>query len=256
MNLTAANAPTSSGQNGGAISIKSGAGDGVGKRGNVTISDYNYLNGFIVGDEGGDFNTNLPTVWGGSTNGASFNTSVLTANRTYTFPDKTGTLATTSDANVVGPGSSTDKAIVRFSGTTGKVIQDYSSNAPTISDAGNMTVPAGIKTAFVQGTGAATTYPNSTTATNALIAMGNDGASSWVERFRVTAAGSAGVNATPSISDGQGLHVGGKIVRIDTSKTPATSGATGNAGEICWDSNYVYVCTATNTWKRAALSTW
>lgn len=25
---------------------------------------------------------------------------------------------------------------------------------------------------------------------------------------------------------------------------------------ICWDSNYIYVCTETNTWKRASLSSW
>jgi len=29
--------------------------------------------------------------------------------------------------------------------------------------------------------------------------------------------------------------------------------ATGNAGQICWDANYIYVCVATNTWKRAAV---
>jgi hypothetical protein len=29
----------------------------------------------------------------------------------------------------------------------------------------------------------------------------------------------------------------------------------GSAGEICWDASYIYVCTAANTWKRAALST-
>ena len=38
--------------------------------------------------------------------------------------------------------------------------------------------------------------------------------------------------------------------------TPASASATGTAGEIAWDANYLYVCTATNTWKRAALSTW
>ncbi len=42
-------------------------------------------------------------------------------------------------------------------------------------------------------------------------------------------------------------------LRIATSKSPA-SGATGVAGEIAWDASYVYVCTATNTWKRAALT--
>lgn len=48
----------------------------------------------------------------------------------------------------------------------------------------------------------------------------------------------------------------GDTIRLRTSKTPASATATGNAGDICWDSSYVYICTATNTWKRAALSTW
>jgi len=29
---------------------------------------------------------------------------------------------------------------------------------------------------------------------------------------------------------------------------------TGTAGQICWDANYIYVCTATNTWKRVGLT--
>jgi hypothetical protein len=37
---------------------------------------------------------------------------------------------------------------------------------------------------------------------------------------------------------------------------PATSGATGTAGDIRYDADYLYVCTATNTWKRAAIATW
>lgn len=37
---------------------------------------------------------------------------------------------------------------------------------------------------------------------------------------------------------------------------PASASATGVAGTICADANYIYICTATNTWKRAALSTW
>jgi hypothetical protein len=70
-------------------------------------------------------------------------------------------------------------------------------------------------------------------------------------------AGNVGIGtASISISDGIGLHLGGKILRIGTSKTPTSARATGYAGEICWDSSYIYVCTATNTWKRAALATW
>lgn len=50
------------------------------------------------------------------------------------------------------------------------------------------------------------------------------------------------------------LDVNGSF-RIAAS-TPSSSSATGAAGQIAWDANYVYVCTSTNTWKRAALSTW
>ena len=37
---------------------------------------------------------------------------------------------------------------------------------------------------------------------------------------------------------------------------PASAGATGTAGTIIWDADYIYICTATNTWKRAAIATW
>jgi hypothetical protein len=40
------------------------------------------------------------------------------------------------------------------------------------------------------------------------------------------------------------------------SVTPATSGAACTAGRIAWDANYIYVCTATNTWKRVSIATW
>lgn len=43
---------------------------------------------------------------------------------------------------------------------------------------------------------------------------------------------------------------------IHATKTPANASATGTAGEIAWDSSYIYVCTATNTWKRIAIATW
>lgn len=41
-----------------------------------------------------------------------------------------------------------------------------------------------------------------------------------------------------------------------TNATPASATATGVKGQIVWDTNYIYVCVATNTWKRAAISTW
>ncbi len=44
--------------------------------------------------------------------------------------------------DVVGPASAVDNAIVRFDGTTGKLVQDYTSNAPVCTDAGACTFVA------------------------------------------------------------------------------------------------------------------
>lgn len=43
---------------------------------------------------------------------------------------------------------------------------------------------------------------------------------------------------------------------VDTSSVPSTATSSGMAGDIKADSNYLYICTATNTWKRVALSSW
>ena len=43
---------------------------------------------------------------------------------------------------------------------------------------------------------------------------------------------------------------------VSTTSTPASATASGTTGTIAWDSSYIYVCTATNTWKRTAISTW
>jgi len=52
------------------------------------------------------------------------------------------------------------------------------------------------------------------------------------------------------------FDVNSDLIRLRTSKTPATAGATGNAGDIGWDADFIYVCIATNTWKRATLASW
>jgi len=37
---------------------------------------------------------------------------------------------------------------------------------------------------------------------------------------------------------------------------PASATSSGTAGDIRYDASYLYVCVATNTWKRSALATW
>ena len=52
------------------------------------------------------------------------------------------------------------------------------------------------------------------------------------------------------------LDINSDIIRLRIAKTPASAGAAGNAGDICWDADFVYVCVATNTWKKVAIATW
>ena len=44
--------------------------------------------------------------------------------------------------------------------------------------------------------------------------------------------------------------------RITPSTRPTTPTSSGNTGEITWDSTWIYVCVAPNTWVRAGLYSW
>ena len=43
---------------------------------------------------------------------------------------------------------------------------------------------------------------------------------------------------------------------LSNTAAPATSTSTGRRGELRYDSNYLYVCVANNTWTRTAITTW
>ncbi len=58
--------------------------------------------------------------------------------------------------------------------------------------------------------------------------------------------------ATPAVK----LDVNSDVLRLRTAKTPASAAAAGNQGDIAWDATYIYVCIATNTWRRVAHATW
>jgi hypothetical protein len=61
---------------------------------------------------------------------------------------------------------------------------------------------------------------------------------------------------TPNTSISGTLTVDSDYINITTSKTPASAGDTGATGDVAWDSDYLYVCVATNTWKRTPITTW
>lgn len=70
-------------------------------------------------------------------------------------------------------------------------------------------------------------------------------------RMIITSTGKIGIGTT---SPTQMFDVNSNGIRIRTAKTPTSSSAACNQGEMSWDVNYVYVCVASNTWKRAALA--
>jgi len=41
-----------------------------------------------------------------------------------------------------------------------------------------------------------------------------------------------------------------------SSIAPGSSGATGTIGDLALDTNYLYVCIGTNTWKRTQITGW
>ncbi|RJO60103.1 hypothetical protein C4544_07105 [candidate division WS5 bacterium] len=54
----------------------------------------------------------------------------------------------------------------------------------------------------------------------------------------------------------EALDINSDTIRIRNPRTPSSSSEACDRGEITWDGSYIFVCTATNTWKRSALSTW
>lgn len=91
---------------------------------------------------------------------------------------------------------------------------------------------------------------------------------SITEKVRIDANGYVTFNAIPhaAIDTDKFLCSDSGVIKYRTGNelvsdiipnaTPSSTSATGTAGQICWDSNYIYVCTATNTWKRAAIAAW
>lgn len=62
-----------------------------------------------------------------------------------------------------------------------------------------------------------------------------------------------GINTdTPSVA----LDINSDAIRIRSSNTPSSATDFGTQGEIRWDANYIYICIATDTWRRVAHSTW
>lgn len=80
-------------------------------------------------------------------------------------------------------------------------------------------------------------------------------------KLRVAPAGSTGTTEN-TLVDGlivysdKSVEIPGDRIRILTNFTPASAAAAGTKGDIAIDGSFIYICTATNTWKRSAIATW
>ena len=111
----------------------------------------------------------------------------------------------------------------------------------------------GSSVARIQNTGGDAIFGQESSAGNALII----GCSAYDTIIRGPSGLAFSANAGSAMQmrlSSAGLAVTGDV-SVST-KTPASAAAAGVAGTITWDANYLYVCTATNTWKRVAIATW
>ena len=124
------------------------------------------------------------------------------------------------------------------------VLAGGATSSATDKNGGSLLLSSGIAT----GTGSSVI--NFQTATSGTAGTGNNSPST---KMTILGNGNVGIG---TITPTNLLDVNGDTIRLRTSRTPASSSATCNAGEIVWDADFVYVCVATNTWKRSAISTW
>lgn len=80
------------------------------------------------------------------------------------------------------------------------------------------------------------------------------------QRMRIFAGGNVSISSSAT-DPGYLLNVNGTLranqfYLSSLNTAPATASSTGTTGEIRIDANYIYICTATNTWKRVAIATW
>jgi hypothetical protein len=201
--------------------------------------------------------TNWVGVYGNSTNnvgvyGTSTNSFGVNGNSTNSYGavlTQSGTLTAANSSNAV---------LVRRNGVTNSTGSlNYSGNVLQITDA-----PTGTGTvsgALISG----------------LLSVASDG-SGTTERIRFDPRVANGASAVAHMLDtGNALSTAGALLldvrnngvskhAVDLNgniiekvpTTPASATAAGVQGTICWDANYVYVCVATNTWKRSTLGSW
>lgn len=132
--------------------------------------------------------------------------------------------------------------------STAQTLTNKTLTAPiisTISNTGTLTLPTSTDTLVGKATTDTLTNKTINSASNTVQVSGT-AIDSLINQDVRTTASPTFVTTTNS----------GNSINIATAQTPASAAAAGTTGTICWDTGFIYVCTATNTWKRVAIATW
>ncbi|MBV5344772.1 MAG: hypothetical protein JZU63_04195 [Rhodoferax sp.] len=129
----------------------------------------------------------------------------------------------------------------------GNTVPNTPATAATLSHQTSGTAAAGIGTrlAFQCETSA------SNTEIGALLSAVSTNVGSGTEAFNLQVllmAGGAAATAVATFNSNGNFGITGNTVNVPTTRTPASAAAPGTAGDICWDSIYIYVCVAIATW--------
>lgn len=74
--------------------------------------------------------------------------------------------------------------------------------------------------------------------------------------LRATSSGGGVTSGDKFVVERNGDVKVAKNLIVTAPTVPSTASSTGIVGQVAWDSGFVYICTATNTWKRVAIATW
>ena len=201
---------------------------------------------------------------------ASYTATSITCYETYI---DTGDLLTTSEISTetVTPPSgdlTVDGNLVIDGDLTVSPTSIYMGNLRISAADGNLKVNTGIK--FSDDSVQSTAYSNVKVATYlptysgniANIRLGSSGVLTFADGTTQTTAGTySNVQVDSYIRSGFSGTISGNLgvngsFGFANVYVPSLANSAGIAGQITWSANYIYICTATNTWKRANISTW
>lgn len=228
--------------------------------------------------------TGLTTLSGGTTLTGTTSLTSPAVTTSLTTPSTSFDLLNTTATTVNFGGAATTMAVGAATGTVtiGPAIVGSIATDSTSSTTGAWKTAGGLgvaKKVFVgtdinaggqilgkDGTAASPSFsftndPNTGLISSAANSIGfsTDGTERWVingsgalNPFVANTYDIGGTNSIRDIGVGRNATIGGSLI-VSASASPAAADAC-TAGRIVWDASYVYVCTATGVWKRAALT--